>query len=179
MEDREKLILEKESDKEFIEVMQLRGIKQIVYETLIEEKGFHPEEVLIDPQFILRLSTAEATASIDFMLILEGINFMVIRCVSSGIESWERSVIAFARAITDYQIPYAVITDGEQAKVIDVINNVFVQKSIQELITRQEALSLKKDFQKIPFPDKKREKETRIIYAFEDIKCRPVKRDIS
>jgi hypothetical protein len=179
MEDRERLILDKIAGKEFIEIMQLRGVKQIVYETLIQKKGFHVEEVRIDPQFTLIFGTGEATVSIDFMLILEGISFMVIRCVSSGIESWERSVVAFARAINDYQIPYAVVTDGEQAKVTDIIKNVSVRISIQELFTRQEALSFIKDFQKIPYPDKYREKEKRIIYAFEDLKCTQVKRDIS
>jgi hypothetical protein len=175
MENREKLILEKVNDQEFIEMLQLRGVKQLVYKTLTEEKGFYPDEIQIDPQFILRLSTCEATVGIDFMLILDQISFMVIRCVSSGIESWERSVVAFARVIKDYQIPYAVITDGEYAKIIDIINNVFVQKSVKELFTRQEAISLRNNFRKIPFQDTDREKEKRIIYAFESIKGHPAK----
>jgi len=171
MEDREKLIKEKIAEKESIEQMQLRGVKQIVYEILTKEKGFYPEDIQIDPQFRLILSTCEATVGIDFLINLDKTSFMVIRCVSSGIESWERYVIAFARAIKDYQIPFAVITDGEKAKVFDILNGSFTQESAQELFTRQEADSLMKNFQRIPCPGKRLEKEKRIIYAFEGIKC--------
>lgn len=171
MEDREKLIKEKIAEKESIEQMQLRGVKQIVYEILTKEKGFYPEDIQIDPQFRLILSTCEATVGIDFLINLDKTSFMVIRCVSSGIESWERYVIAFARAIKDYQIPFAVITDGEKAKVFDILNGSFTQESARELFTRQEADSLMKNFQRIPCPEKRLEKEKRIIYAFEGIKC--------
>jgi hypothetical protein len=171
MEDREKLIKEKIAEKESIEQMQLLGVKQIVYEILTKEKGFYPEDIQIDPQFRLILSTCEATVGIDFLINLDKTSFMVIRCVSSGIESWERYVIAFARAIKDYQIPFAAITDGENVKVFDIFNGSFTQESIQELFTRQEADSLMKNFQRIPCPGKRLEKEKRIIYAFEGIKC--------
>ena len=171
MEDREKLIREKIAEKESIEQMQLLGVKQIVYEILTKEKGFYPEDIQIDPQFVLILSTCEATVGIDFVINFEGTSFMVIRCVSSGIESWERYVIAFARAIKDYQIPYAAITDGEKVKVFDIVNGSLIKESIPEFFTRWEADSLMKNFQRIPCPENRIEKEKRIIYTFEGIKC--------
>ena len=171
MEDREKLIREKIAEKESIEQMQLLGVKHIVYEILTKEKGFYPEDIQIDPQFVLILSTCEATVGIDFVINFEGTSFMVIRCVSSGIESWERYVIAFARAIKDYQIPYAAITDGEKVKVFDIVNDSLIKESIQEFFTRQKADSLMKNFQRIPCPENRIEKEKRIIYTFEGIKC--------
>lgn len=177
MNKREKLIMEKIAEKESIEMMQFMGVKHIVYEILIKEKRFHPDDVQVDPRFDLVLETCEAVVGIDFVINLEGTSFMVIRCVSSGIESWERYTVAFARAIKDYQIPYAVITDGEQAKVFDILNDVITKAPVQDLFTRQEAINLLKKFQKIPCPGKRREKEKRIIYAFEGIKCQPAKQD--
>jgi hypothetical protein len=171
MEDREKLIREKIAEKESIESMQLSGIKHIIYKMLLREKGFHPEDIQIDPQFSLQVDTHEATVGIDFSITLEGTTFMVIRCVPSGINSWERYAIAFARAIKDYQIPYAVVADGEQVRVFDIINYTIKQEPAQELFTRKEAMILMKDFQKIPYPEDRREKEKRIIHAFEGIKC--------
>ena len=49
MEDREKLIREKLKEEELIDMMQLRGINQMVWEMLIKEKGFNPEEIEIKP----------------------------------------------------------------------------------------------------------------------------------
>jgi hypothetical protein len=173
MEDRYKLIREKIAEKEIIESMQLSGVKQIIYRMLLMEKGFHPEDIQIDPQFSLPVDTHEETVSIDFTITLEGTILMAIRCVSSGISSWERYVIAFARAIKDYQIPYAVVADGEQLKVFNIIKNTIGQEPGQDIFTRQEAMILIKDFQKIPYPEDRREKERRIIFAFEGIKCQP------
>jgi hypothetical protein len=100
---------------------------------------------------------------------------MVIRSVSTAIESWERYIVAFARSVKDYQIPYAVVTDGENFKIYDVLSGSILSESIQGLFNRQEALNLMKDFQKISCPASRQEKEKRIVYAFEGIKCPTVK----
>ena len=171
MEDREELIRKKLEEEEFIHMMQLRGINQIVWEILTKEKGFKPEEIEIKPEFSLQLSNCEANVSVDFIINLSSISFMVIRSVSTAIESWERYIVAFARAVKDYQIPYAVVTDGEIFKIYDVISGSLLSESIEGLFNRQEALNLMKNFQKIPFPANRQEKEKRIVYAFEGIKC--------
>jgi hypothetical protein len=171
MEDREKLIRQKIKEEELIDMMQLRGIKQILWEILIKEKGFNPEEIEIDPEFRIQLSNCEANVSVDFIINLSSVSFMVIRSVSTAIESWERYIVAFARAVKDYQIPYAMVTDGENARIYNVLSGSLISDSINGVFNRQEALNLMKDFQKIPCPANRYEKEKRIIYAFEGIKC--------
>jgi len=175
LEDREKLIQERIKAEEQVEIMQLKGVKQKVWEILTKEKKFNPGEIEIDPEFRLRLSDCEATVSIDFIINLPSASFMVIKCASSAIESWERYVISFARVIKDYQIPYAVVTDGDNARIIDVLTGSLVSESIKDLLNRQEASDKMKDFKKIPCHVNRLEKEKRIIYAFEGIKCPTVK----
>lgn len=177
MEDREKLIQEKIKQEELIEMMQLKGVKQQVWEILIKEKGYNSDEIEIDPVFNLILSNCEAPVSIDFIINLDKISFMVIRSVPTAIESWERYIVAFAKAIKDYQIPYAVVTDGENARIFDVLTGTVISESIRGLFSRQEALIKIKYFKKIPCPVNRLEKEKRIIYAFEGIKCPTMKPD--
>ncbi len=171
MEDREKLIKGKIEKQEFIEMMQLQGLRKIVWEILINEKRYEPNDIKIDPQFKIILNNCEAVVSIDFLITINSVNFMVIRCTSSTIESWERYIVAFARSVTDYQIPYAVVTDGEHAKIIDVLKVSLIGESIHDLFSKQQAVDLLKDFQKIPCAAEKIVKEKRIVYAFEGIKC--------
>lgn len=175
MEDREKLIQEKIKEEEFIEMMQLKGVKQKVLDILIKEQEFSLDEIEIDPEFRLKLSNCEATVSIDFIINLQSVSFIAIRSVPTAIESWERYVIAFARVIKDYQIPYAVVTDGENARIFDVLSGSLVSDHLKGLFNRQEALNLMDDFKKIPCSANRIEKEKRIIYAFEGIKCPTVK----
>lgn len=176
MEDRAKLIREKLMEEELMDMMQLRGINQMIWEMLIKEKGFNPEEIEINPEFRLQLSNCEANVSVDFIINLSSVSFMAIRSVSTAIESWERYIVAFARSVKDYQIPYAMVTDGENARIIDVLSGSLISDSIKGLFNRQEASNLIKDFKKIPCPAKILEKEKRIVYAFEGIKC-PTKKE--
>jgi hypothetical protein len=177
LEDREKLIRKKILEEELIEKMQLSGIKMKVLNILTKEKKFDPADIEIDPEFKLTLSDCEFTVSVDFIVNCPSASFMVIRCATT-LESWERYVISFARVIKDYQIPYAVVTDGENARVIDVLKGSLVSESIGELFNRQEALEKMKDFKKIPCPLNRLEREKRIVYAYEGIKC-PIRKDSS
>ena len=175
MNDRKKLIEELIKAEEQLETMQLGGIKQKVRELLIKEKQFKPEEIETDPEFKITLSDSEITVHIDFVVNLSSASFILILCRPTAIESWERYIISFAKVIKDYQIPYAVVTDGENALIIDVLTGKLIGKSMNELFNREEALNKIKDFKKIPCPANRLEKEKRIVYAFEGIKCPTVK----
>jgi hypothetical protein len=175
MDDREKLIEGLIKAEEEIEIMQLGGIKQKVWEFLIKERQFKSEEIDIDPQFKLVLSDCEVTISVDFAVNLPSTSIMLIQCRSTAIESWERYVTSLARVIKNYQIPYAVVTDGENARIIDVHTGRLIGESLGELFNRQESLNKMKDFKKIPYPVNRLEREKRIVYAFESIKCPTVK----
>ena len=171
MNDKVKLIQEKIKQEEFIELIQLKGVKQKVFDILTQKKGFIPQEIEIDPVFRLTFSNCEAAVSIDFIVNVASTSFMVIRSIPTAIESWERYTISFARVIKDYQIPYAVVTDGENARIFYTLSGSLVRESIDGIFQKQEAVELMNNFKKIPCPAKRLEKEKRIIYAFEGIKC--------
>lgn len=175
MEDREKLIKEKINAEEVKEMLRLDEIKLFIWEKLRNEKKYKDDEILIDPKFKIKLAECEAIVSIDFLLTIGENSFMVIKCSSSAIESWERYVIAFGRSVKNYQIPYAMVTDGKKAKIINVIKGTLVGESIDNCFTREQAIELMNGFQKVPCPENRFEKEKRIIYAFEGIKCPTVK----
>jgi hypothetical protein len=167
--EKETLIREKIEEEDFAEMMQLKGVRRIVLEKLLNEKFYRPEEIDIAPHFTLKLEDREASVSIDFVINLSSISFAVIKCVNSGLESWERYVTAFARAVKDYQIPYAMITDGNKALTKDIIAGSSADSTMEAFFDRQRALEMIKDFQKIPCPDYRIGKEKRIVYAFQSI----------
>lgn len=175
LEAREKLIKERIIEEEHVEEMQLKGIKTKVWEILTKEKKFYPGEIEIDSEFNLALSDCEVTVSIDFIVNCPSESFMVIKCSPTALESWERYVISFARVIKDYQIPYAVVTDGNHARIINVLTGSIVTESLKSLFNRKAALDKMRDFKKIPCPANRVEREKRIIYAFEGIKCPTLK----
>jgi hypothetical protein len=173
MDDREELIQEKIRNEDFIEMTQLQGIREEIREILIREKGFHTEEVEINPIFRINLANSYVNVSIDLAINLNDNYFMIIKCATATIESWERYVISFARAARTYQIPYAAITDGKNIRIFDAISGSLLSGFIDRLFDREEAVKIFKNLKKIMCSEKNLEKEKRIIYAFENIKCLP------
>ncbi len=51
LNDREKIIKERIKEEEQLEAVQLGGIKQMVWEFLIREKHFKPEEIETNSEF--------------------------------------------------------------------------------------------------------------------------------
>ena len=175
MEERKKIIQKKIQEEEQHEIEQLSGIKQMIWEILIHEKGFQPEDIQNDPIFTLTIDKNEVFVTVDFVINVSSVDFMVIRCAPSTMESWERYILAFARVAGDYQIPYAAVTDGETARLFDVATGSVIGESMESIFTKDEALQQLKNVQKIPYSPQKKEKEQRILYAFEGIKCPPKK----
>jgi len=171
MDEREELIREKIRNEDLVEIAQLEGIREEMRQILIREKGFSPDEIEIDPVFRIELTNCNADVSIDLAINLSATYFMIIKCVTNAIESWERYLISFARAAKEYQIPYAAITDGKDMRIFDAISGSLLSGSADRLFNRKEAMDIIRDFNKIGRSGRNLEKEKRIIYAFENIKC--------
>jgi hypothetical protein len=173
MDEREELIRKKIVKEDFIEVAQVAGIKEEMRELLIKEKGFSPAEIVLNPVFRIELANFSANVSIDVAVRLNNTYFMIIKCVSGAMESWERYVISFARAAEEYMIPYAAITDGKDIRIFDAISGSLLSESGDRLVNRKEAMEIIRNIKTIGYVGKNLEKEKRIIYAFESIKCTP------
>lgn len=175
MNEREEMIREKIETEELIEGAQLKGIREEIHEILIRKKGFGQGEIEIDPAFRIKVANSDANVTVDFAIKLTSEYLMVIKCVSTGIESWERYVLSFARAAEDYQIPYAAVTDGISIKLFDAISGSLLSESLDDFFDRKKLTELISDFKKIRRSEKNLDRERRIIYAFENIKCPPSK----
>jgi len=171
LENREELIKNKIMEEEKRELIQLSGIRMKVWDILTKEKGFPKEDIEVDPEFELKLSDGTIKVSIDFLIKNLGLNLMIIRCSPTSIESWERYILAFARVVKEYQIPFAIVTDGERARIIDVLNNRLIGESVKDIPSKENLLNSMSVFKRIPFSPEKLEREKRIVYAFEGVKC--------
>jgi hypothetical protein len=171
LENRKELIKNKIMEEERKELIQLSGIRMKVWDILTKEKGFSKEDIEVDPEFELKLSDCTIKVSIDFLVKTPELNLMIIRCSPTSIESWERYILAFARVVKEYQIPFAIVTDGERARIIDVLNNHLIGEGLQDIPSKEGLLNSTRVLKKIPFPSEKLEREKRIVYAFEGVKC--------
>lgn len=170
-EERKQLIESHLAEEGHFEKVRLTYVQRKVVDFLLTQKGYLPDDVEIDREFSVALSDVTITVKADVSLVLNGRRVMVITCAVNSLESWERHAAAFCRVVESYQIPYAVVTDGEEARMIDAIQGRVISEGIGSIPTRGEAVDLIGHIDFTPCPEGRCEREKRILYAFDAIRC--------
>ena len=141
---------------------------------MVEEKGYSKSdleslstiETLFSGQFVV--------SRIDLVVSLNKKRFMIIRYGPGSLVTRERPAIAAARVLDPtHQIPLAVVTNGEDAEVLDTFTGKAVGMGLEAIPDKDKALKLVKTLDFLPFPEgKKREREMRILNTFDVEVCR-------
>jgi hypothetical protein len=173
--DREKLISEKVRAMDEAERLQTEAVREEMLRFLIEHRGYGPEDIEKDLKFRVCVSGCEDDVSTDYIISVGGRRLMAVKCVSGSVDSRERHIIAFSRVVDEYQIPFCLVTDGENTRLIDTITGGIVSEDIRFVPTKEEALKQIEDVNFSPYPPERLEKEKRILLAFETVRCPNVK----
>ncbi|HKN18480.1 MAG TPA: hypothetical protein VJW95_01685, partial [Dissulfurispiraceae bacterium] len=122
-------------------------------------------------EFTVELPGCAFVVRADIIVKTGGKRFFLIKCVMSSMESWERHSVAFGRVADVYQIPYAVITDSADARIIATADGTLFAQGLDAIPSKQEAEHMQGETTFNSCPSERVEKEKRILYAFEAIKC--------
>ncbi len=148
-------------------------IRQRLSRMMVEEKGY-PRDALI-PR--LRIDTLFArcfvASTIELTVAVREKRLMIIRYGPGSLVSRERSAIAAARVLCpDYRIPLAVVTNGEDAELLDTSTGKILGYGLHSIPDYPAALEMidKLDFP-APLEPSKRERELRILNAFDVERC--------
>ena len=149
--------------------------RQQLARMMVEEKGWRKEE-LVPRRYVETLFASQFVRStIELCASLEGKTVLILRYGPGSLVSRERAAIAAARILEpDHQIPLAVVTNGQDAELLDTTSGEVIKAGMDAIPSRDEALAMLPDlhFREAP-QDKKREGELRILNAFDvEICCR-------
>lgn len=179
-EERRELIERKIAECDEISGMALPFIQKGLAQFLVESRGYALGDLLFDRQHPMTLADGtsfEATA--DMLAVIEGRSLMMIKCTSSSLESWERYCTAFCRVVEPYLIPLAIVTDGISARMIDTLSGQLVAEDPASIPSRDAAISLIVKACAVPLTPQAMERERRILYAFDAIRCPAAKGEAS
>lgn len=96
--------------------------RQIFEKFLVEKKGFTKEELLVDEPLIVQFKGENYVSAIDLIVFCDDRPFMAVTCVAGSIGSYEREILAGARLVYEFPIPFAVSTDGRDAVIMDTVS---------------------------------------------------------
>jgi hypothetical protein len=169
--DRQKLIQEKIDHAEARASTGLTLIRQVIRDFLMNEKGYSEEDMEVDRQFEIIQDNSRCSVSVDYILTLGGKRFMVIKCSPGALESRERHIVSFARVVDTYQIPFAVVTDGIHARMLNAESGKVVSEALDFIPSRSQAVEMLQSTELKPYPEGRMDREKRILLAFEVIRC--------
>jgi len=148
-------------------------IRQDLSRWMVEEKGYAREELLPRLYIETLFSKSFVRSTIELTVSVNNRQFMIIRYGPGSLVSRERAAIAAARVLNpDYRIPLAVVTNGQDAELIDTTSGKIVDYGLHSIPDRAEVEEMIAKLRFSAPPDSNaREKELRILNAFDVERC--------
>lgn len=141
--------------------------RQKIARYLVHEKGYAKADIETRRKIVFELDGERATANVDFVVWVEGKVFAIVVFGPGSLVSRERSTLAAARLTEAYAVPYAVITNGKDAELLETKSGQVVSHGLDTIPSKADAL---KAIGSVAFDSLSEErliKEKRILYAFE------------
>lgn len=170
-EERQELLAKKAAMDDNLSSLELTQVQKRVIDFLICQKGYMHDNIETNKEFSIAFSDVSFNAKADIVLRIEGKTFAVIKCAMNSLESWERHSIAFGRVAEPNQIPYAIVTDSETARVLDASKGALIAEGLDAIPSKEDAQHFIQKAVIMPYPQDKADKEKRILYAFDAITC--------
>jgi hypothetical protein len=141
--------------------------RQKLARLLVNNKGYLKKE--IEPRFelIVKAENKKAIVKIDFKVTLSGRICMIIKYGPGSLVTRHRPAIAASRLAAPYQVPVVVVTNGEEADIIDGATGKVISSGLESILGRSELIDRVDDTRFNPISAKQAEMESKIIYAFE------------
>lgn len=116
--------------------------RQEVERLLVETKGYQHLDIEVDAPIVLKMESGIYRSTVDLVISVNRMRFMVLKCAAGALASREREVIAAARLMEDYQIPLAAASDGKDAIVWNVVSGQCLGEGLDAIPTRQRMLEI-------------------------------------
>jgi len=140
--------------------------RQIFEKVLVEKKGYDKKDIRVDEELIVQFKGEDYVSAIDLIVYCKKKALMAITCVAGSIGSYEREILAGARLVYDYQIPFAVSTDARDAIVMDTISGKTTGQGLDAIPSKKNALKMFESFKFEPLDENRREREMIIYRSF-------------
>ena len=141
--------------------------RQKLARLFVEKKGYNKNEIKSRCELPVSAGANKAVVKIDFLITLSNKICMIIKYSPGSLVTRHRPVLAASRLVVPYQIPIAVITNGEDADVLNGYTNDVISSGVESIPDRQQLAKRVADIQFEHISSRRAEMESRIIYAFE------------
>lgn len=146
------------------------GNRQLFEKVLVEEKGYALEDITVDRPIALTVNREPYTSVIDIVVSVENKAVMAARCIAGSLGSYEREVLAAARLVFDYRIPFSISTDGQSALIRETATGKPYGEGLDKIPSKQEVIEMMDTLDFTPIPEEKKEREKLIFRSYDMVR---------
>jgi hypothetical protein len=134
---------------------------------LVNNKGYLKKEIEPRCELFVKAENKKALVKIDFTITLSGRICMIIKYGPGSLITRHRPALAASRLAAPYQVPVVVVTNGEDADIIEGNTGKVISSGFESIPGRQELIEKVANIRFNPISAKQAEMESKILYAFE------------
>ncbi len=141
--------------------------RQKLAHLLVEKKGFRKSGVEPRRELIVTAGNKKAIVKVDFVVSIEREIGMIVKYGPGSLVTRRRPALAASRILTGRQIPVVVVTNGENAEILDGATGQIVSLGLESIPSESGLAQIVSSalFEIITL--ERLEKESRIIHAYE------------
>ena len=141
--------------------------RQAIATILLDKKGYKKEDIKSNRKIIAAADEKKAIVKIDFEISTSGKTDMIIKYGPGSLTTRRRSALALSRLAGLRNIPLVVVTNGEDAEIVDGETGKVVRQGLISIPSKDELWEKYKDKKYAELTEKQVELEGRIAYAYE------------
>jgi hypothetical protein len=143
-------------------------------EAILLEKGYAKDQVQVDACRELTLEQRSINFRADILIYCADRPGMILRCARGSLVTRERETIATACLLTDPAPPFALVCNGEDAELLEVITGKVLKEGLDAIPTARELARMVKDTEPYQPSEQKRINAARIYAAYAFLQCPPL-----
>ncbi len=145
--------------------------RQKIARILVEQKGFSKTQIESMRPLTVTAGEQRGQLKVDFCIRIEQRIAMIIKYGPGSLVTRYRSALAIAQLVEDYQVPFAVVTNGRDADLLDGVSGKILSQGLTALPTLQQLTQMVQLATFDAIPHQRAEMAARIVYCFEIDGC--------
>ena len=141
--------------------------RQKLARILVEEKGYAKEDIEVKRRLEMIIDDKKVLSMVDFVIKVDGTGFLVIRYGPGSLVTRERPALASARILEPYVIPLTIVTNGEDAEILDTVTGEVIGTGISAIPDKNSASGHLKKVRLLTLAPNQIEAEKRILSAYD------------
>lgn len=145
------------------------NIRQSIVKFLIEKKEFLKTDLALDREIRFDLDGTSIFSRVDIAVCLNDRTIMVLKSAPGSLVTRQRQIIAAARLLEEYVVPFAVVTNGKDIELLDSVSEKVLYEGFGPIPSKTELLAIIKDLHFRSMRGEKKIYEQRILSTYDSI----------